>query len=76
MVASEAAEHSDENSETLAQQRFGQYAQNYVTSAPHAQVRIWTGCWSWQSRNQHGWCWMWRQVGDIRRSSSRRTWRT
>ena len=37
MVASEAAKHSDENSETLAQQRFGQYAQNYVTSAPHAQ---------------------------------------
>ena len=37
MMESENAKRVDEHPETLSQQRFGQFAQNYVTSVPHAQ---------------------------------------
>jgi len=37
MMESENDGRPDEYPETLSQQRFGQFAQNYVTSVPHAQ---------------------------------------
>lgn len=37
MTESDVVNNSEQQAETLSQQRFGQYAENYVTSRPHAQ---------------------------------------